>query len=56
MTHPQLLLMESCYLLRTSSLSIKQTSEQLHFAEPAAFTHFFTRLQGISPRLYRNVK
>ena len=49
----QMLLMESCYLLRTTSLSISQIAERLHFAAPAAFTHFFTRMKGISPREYR---
>lgn len=49
----QMLLMEASYLLRTTSLSISQIAEQLHFAEPAAFTHFFTRLKGMSPRDYR---
>lgn len=49
----QMLLMESCYLLRTTSLSISQIAERLHFAEPAAFTHFFTRMKGLSPREYR---
>ena len=49
----QMLLMESCYLLRTTSLSISQIAERLYFAAPAAFTHFFTRMKGISPREYR---
>lgn len=49
----QMLLMEASYLLRASSLNISEIAERLHFAEPAAFTHFFTRLKGMSPRDYR---
>ena len=49
----QMLLMEASYLLRASSLNISEIAERLHFAEPAAFTHFFTRLKGMSPREYR---
>ena len=49
----QMLLMEASYLLRASSLNISEIAERLHFAEPAAFTHFFTRLKGMSPRDFR---
>lgn len=49
----QMLLMESTYLLRTSSLSIAQISDRLHFSEPAAFTRFFKRMKGISPREFK---
>lgn len=51
-----MLMMEACYLLRTSTKSISQIAEYLHFAEPAAFTHFFVRMKGMSPRDYRNKK
>ena len=49
-------MMEACYMLRTSTKSISQIAEHLHFAEPAAFTHFFVRMKGMSPRDYRNKK
>lgn len=49
----QMLLMEACYLLRTTTMSVSQIANRLHFAEPAAFTHFFTRMKGLSPREYR---
>ncbi|MBO6251525.1 MAG: helix-turn-helix domain-containing protein [Muribaculaceae bacterium] len=49
----QMLMMEASYLLSTTSLSVSQIASQLHFAEPAAFTHFFSRLKGMSPRAYR---
>lgn len=49
----QMLMMEACYLLRTSSQSIAQISHRLHFSEPAAFTRFFIRMKGVTPREYR---
>ncbi len=52
----QMLLMEASFLLRNSSLSIAQISDRLHFSEPAAFTRFFVRLKGMSPRDYREAK
>ena len=50
----QMLMMEACYLLRTSSLSISQISQRLHFSEPAAFTRFFTRMKGMTPKEFRS--
>ena len=52
----QMLLIEACYLLRTSTMSVSQIATRLHFAEPAAFTHFFSRMKGLSPREYRHEK
>lgn len=49
----QFLLMEATFLLRTSDLSIAQISDRLHFSDQAAFSKFFSRLQGISPQIYR---
>lgn len=49
----QMLLMEACYLLRTSSQSIAQISNRLRFSEPAAFTRFFIRLKGMTPKEFR---
>ncbi len=51
----QMLTMEACYLLRTSSLSIAQISQRLHFSEPAAFTRFFIRMKGTTPKEFRNM-
>jgi AraC-like DNA-binding protein len=50
----QMLMMEACYLLRTSSLSIAQISQRLHFSESAAFTRFFIRVKGMTPKEFRN--
>jgi AraC-like DNA-binding protein len=49
----QMLIMEASFLLSNSKLSIAQISDRLHFSEPAAFSRFFTRTKGISPRIYR---
>lgn len=51
----QMLLMEASFLLRTSSLSIAQIADRLHFADQASFSKFFTRLKGVSPRDYKRM-
>ena len=48
-----MLLMEASFLLRTSNLSIAQISDRLHFADTPSFSKFFSRLKGLSPRVYR---
>lgn len=50
----QMLLMEASFLLQTSSLSITQIAESLHFADSASFSKFFLRLKGMNPKDYRN--
>ena len=49
----QLLLMEASFLLSTTSLSIAQIADRLHFADTPSFSKFFSRLKGLSPREYR---
>ena len=49
----QMLLMEATFLLRQTSLSITQISDQLHFAEVTTFARFFNRMQGMTPREFR---
>lgn len=49
----QHLLMEASYLLRTTSLSITQIADQLHFADTPSFSKFFSRKKGITPKDYR---
>lgn len=49
----QMLLMEASFLLRTSSLSISQIADRLHFADTPSFSKFFSRMKGVSPRMYR---
>ena len=50
----QHLLMEASYLLRTTSLSITQIADRLHFADTPSFSKFFSRKKGVSPKNYRN--
>lgn len=52
----QMLLMESLFLLRTSSLSISQIADRLHFADTPSFSKFFSRMKGVSPRAYREME
>lgn len=47
------LLMESSYLLLTTTLSISQIASRLHFADTPSFSKFFSRLKGLSPREFR---
>ena len=49
----QHLLMEASYLLRTTSLSISQIAERLHFADASSFGKFFSRKKGVTPKDYR---
>lgn len=49
----QHLLMEASYLLRTTSLSVSQIADRLHFADPPSFSRFFSRKKGITPKDYR---
>jgi len=49
----QLLAMEASYLLTTSSLSVSQIADRLHFADIASFSKFFLRMKGMSPKDYR---
>ena len=49
----QLLVMEASFLLRTTTLSVAQIADRLHFADTPSFSKFFSRLKGVSPRAYR---
>lgn len=50
----QLLVMEASYLLTTTSLSVTQIADRLHFADTPSFSKFFSRLNGVSPRAFRD--
>lgn len=50
----QFLMMEASFLLRTTTLSIAQIAAQLHFADLPSFSKFFSRMQGVSPKVYRD--
>ena len=49
----RMLMVEASFLLRTSSLSISQIADRLHFADVPSFSKFFTRHKGMSPREFR---
>ena len=49
----QFLVMEASFLLRTTTLSITQIADLLHFADAASFSKFFLRNKGIRPKDYR---
>jgi AraC-like DNA-binding protein len=42
-------------LLKSSNLSIKEISHELHFEETSVFCRYFKRIVGLSPTTYRNV-
>lgn len=41
-------------LLKSSNLSIKEISSELHFEETSVFCRYFKRIVGVSPKTYRN--
>ena len=49
----QFLVMEAFFLLRTTTLSITQIADRLHFADAASFSKFFLRNNGVRPKDYR---
>ena len=49
----QMLLMEASFLLQTSTMSITQIADRLHFADTPSFSKFFSRLKGVSPKEFR---
>lgn len=49
----QHLMMEATFLLSTTQLSIAQIADRLRFAGAASFGKFFSRLKGVSPKVYR---
>ena len=49
----QLLLMEASWMLQTTSLTVAQIADRLHFADTTTFARFFKRLKGCTPKEYR---
>jgi AraC-like DNA-binding protein len=47
------LMIEASFLLRTTTMSVAQIADRLHFADTSSFSKFFSRLKGVSPRAYR---
>lgn len=52
----QMLTMEAAFLLTTTSLTISQIADRLHFADLASFSKFFLRMKGMNPREFRKRK
>lgn len=51
----QELFREACWQLKFTEMSIQQISEKLHFADAYTFSKFFKRMNGSSPKEYRNI-
>ncbi|MBQ9398623.1 MAG: helix-turn-helix transcriptional regulator [Bacteroidales bacterium] len=49
----QFLALEATFLLKTTTLSVSQIADRLHFADIASFSRFFFRITGVSPKRYR---
>lgn len=49
-----MLLIEAMWLLGSTTLSIVQIAERLHFADSTTFSRFFRRLKGANPNAYHN--
>jgi len=43
----------AAFLLRTTSLPVREVGEQVGMSDPFHFSRFFKRTMGLSPRLYR---
>ena len=50
------LMLEACWLLKTTNHSILHISEILHFADQASFSKFFKRINGNTPLQYRRMR
>jgi len=50
----QFLIIESNYLLTSTTLSIGEIAERLHFSDTASFSKFYLRLTGKNPKNYRS--
>ena len=49
----QSLAVEAALRLKTTNRTITQLADEFHFSDQAAFTKFFTRMKGVSPKEYR---
>ncbi|MBL1409021.1 helix-turn-helix domain-containing protein [Sphingobacterium faecale] len=50
----QMTVLHAKTMLKSTNLSIKQISGELHFGDTSLFCRFFKRLTGVSPTSYRN--
>ena len=51
----RLKIQEASFMLRTTSLEIKEISNNLSFNNPFYFSEVFKKITGVSPRIYRNL-
>ena len=49
----RLLLMEAIWLLESTTLSIDEIADRIHYADSTTFGRFFFRMKGLTPREYR---
>ena len=49
------IMLEACWLLKTTDYSISKISELLHFSDQASFSKFFKRVNGVPPLQFRRV-
>ena len=47
------IMLEACWLLKTTDYSISKISELLHFSDQASFSKFFKRVNGVPPLQFR---
>ena len=47
------LMLEACWLLKSSNISVQEISDTLHFSDQSAFCKFFKRQVGKAPLAYR---
>ena len=45
----------AAWLLQTTSLTVAQIADRLHFADTTTFARFFKRLKGCTPKEYRYI-
>lgn len=50
----RMIIMDACWLLKSTTKNIGEISESLNFADQASFCKFFKRNKGCSPLQYRN--
>ena len=49
----QMLIIEACWLLKSTTFNVQQITDKLHFSESTVFCKFFKRHTGMSPLAYR---
>lgn len=50
----QMLMLEACWMLRSTTYNVQEITDQLHFSGATVFCKFFKRHSGMSPLAYRD--